>query len=170
MSTLIFSTRREVDSRTSNRRSPSCTTSPGSGMCPAISVTKSADGGGVRILGETDSEELFEAIGFKGSEDDVAVIAFANGLVAQLAFIAELADNFLDEILDGDQTGDAAVFVDDDGHAAIGALHFIEQLAGTLGFRDEDKYRSSSGCWRRGGTASVSATWRRSRAETMPTM
>ncbi len=98
---------------------------------------QAADGGGVPILGEVEVEELFEAVGFKGSEDDVAVVALADGLVAQLAFVAEFADNFLDEILDRDQAGDAAVFVDDDGHAAIFALHLIEQFAGALGLRNE---------------------------------
>src|SRR6266540_483111 len=35
-----FSTRRAVDSRTSKPSPPSCTHSPGRGMCPAISVTR----------------------------------------------------------------------------------------------------------------------------------
>ena len=51
--------------------------------------------------------------------------------------VADFADDLLDQILDGHQSGDAAVFVDHDGQAGVFALHLAQQFVALLGFRNE---------------------------------
>ena len=87
VSTRTFPTRRAVDSMTSKRRSPSCTDFAGMRNVSGDFGDQAADGGGVPILGQADIEQLFEAVGFQRSGDDVAVLALAHHLVARLAFI-----------------------------------------------------------------------------------
>ncbi len=52
-------------------------------------------------------------------------------------FFADFADDFLDQIFDGDDARHQAVFVDHDGHLLILALHFLQQLGAEFRFRDE---------------------------------
>ena len=53
--------------------------------------------------------------------------------------VVDLADDLLDHILDGDEPGNAAVFVDHDRHVVTVALEFLEQHVEPLGFRHEHR-------------------------------
>ncbi len=83
--------------------------------------------------------------------------------------VADVADDLLEQIFDGDQAGDAAVLVDDDAHVLFFALHLAQQLVAALGFRYE-----GGGALECSATvrvrASSSAICSRSCAKAMPVM
>ncbi len=60
-------------------------------------------------------------------------------------FVANVADDLLEQIFDGDQAGDAAVFIDDDAHVLFFTLHFAQQFVAALGFGDEDGWALDAG-------------------------
>ena len=51
--------------------------------------------------------------------------------------VVEVADEQLEEVVDGDYAGDAAVFVEDDGEALPEPAHALEEHVGLDGIRDE---------------------------------
>ena len=51
--------------------------------------------------------------------------------------VDDLADQLLDEVLEGDEPGGPAVLVDDDGHVERAGLHLAQQLGDPLGLGDE---------------------------------
>src|SRR6185503_15328879 len=59
-------------------------------------------------------------------------------LVLDVVFIADLADDLLDEVLDRHKAGGAAVFVDDDRDVDLVLLHLTKQRIHFLRLRDED--------------------------------
>ena len=44
-------------------------------------------------------------------------------------FVLDFADNFFDDVFDRDESGDAAVFVDDDGELNVARLHIFQKLS-----------------------------------------
>src|SRR5262245_43766383 len=68
-----------------------------------------------------------------GLLDDVGLV----GARLRLVFVLDLPDDLLDQVFDGDQTGQPAVFIDDDGHRRLGLLHLGQQLVDRLGFGHE---------------------------------
>src|SRR5690606_19311955 len=48
------------------------------------------------------------------------------GAVAVVVLVVYLADDLLEHVLDGDQAGDAAVFIDDDGHVVARQPELLE--------------------------------------------
>ena len=54
-----------------------------------------------------------------------------------LVLVANVADDLLQKILDGDEAGDGSIFVDDDAHVLLFALHLAQELVTALGFRNE---------------------------------
>ena len=65
--------------------------------------------------------------------------------VSIFVLVADVADDLLQQILDGDQAGHGAVLVDHDAHVLFFALHLAQQLVATLGFRHE--LRPDAGWW-----------------------
>ena len=57
--------------------------------------------------------------------------------VSVLVLVPDVADDLLEQIFDGDQPGNAAIFVDDDAHVLLFALHLAQQFIAALGLRDE---------------------------------
>ena len=51
--------------------------------------------------------------------------------------VGELADDLLEDVLEGDQARDAAVFVDDDGHVEAFGLHLAQHVVRELHFDGE---------------------------------
>src|SRR5664280_1830904 len=51
-----------------------------------------------------------------------------------VVLVGDLADNLLENVLDGHQAGGAAVLVDDDGHVDLLGLHLLERLNDVVGF------------------------------------
>src|ERR1019366_7004843 len=82
------------------------------------------------------AEEFVETIHIHSSGNNERSLAFAHNL-RLLVVVANFAHNLFHQILDGDQTGYAAIFVHDDRHADILLLHFAQQVAAQLTFRDE---------------------------------
>ena len=52
--------------------------------------------------------------------------------------VADLADDLLDHVLDGDQPADASVFVHDHGDVVVAAAEFLQQHVQALALGDED--------------------------------
>ena len=51
-----------------------------------------------------------------------------------VVFVGEFTDDLLEDVLEGDQAGDAAVFVDDDGHVEALGLHLAQHVVRGLHF------------------------------------
>ena len=56
----------------------------------------------------------------------------------RVVFVADLADDLLDEVLERHDPRGAAVLVDDDGEVDFVALHLAQELVGFLRLRDEE--------------------------------
>ena len=68
------------------------------------------------------------------AEDEAAVAFVDDRLRLDVVLVADLADDLLEQILDGDQPGGPAVFVDDDRALRLLALKLLQQLGHALGF------------------------------------
>jgi hypothetical protein len=91
---------------------------------------------GVKLVGE----EVAEAGELEGAGDDVGTVGFADGSVVGfglVVLVGDIAYDGFEEVLDGDEAGDAAVLVDDDLHMLLFALHLAEELGNFLGLGDE---------------------------------
>ena len=60
-------------------------------------------------------------------------------LVVDVELVVDVADDLLDGVLDRDETGDPAVFVDDDRHVVAVAAEFLEKHVDALGFRHDHR-------------------------------
>ena len=95
----------------------------------------------VGLIVEVRLEEVAEARDFEAAGDDERAVGLADGGVVGLrlvVLIGDVADDGFDQILDGDETGDATVLVDDDAHMLLFALHLAEEFVDLFGFRNED--------------------------------
>ena len=70
-------------------------------------------------------------------EEIPAVPFIDDRLGLDVVLIADLADDLLEHVLDGDQTGRAAVFVHHHGHLRLLPLELFEQFGHTLAFWHE---------------------------------
>ena len=68
-----------------------------------------------------------------------AVAFIDNRLGLDVVLVPNLADDLLEQILERDEAGRAAVFVDDDRHLDLPALEFLQQLRHALGFGHEHR-------------------------------
>ena len=69
--------------------------------------------------------------------------------VLDVELVDDLAEQLLDEVLEGDEPGGAAVLVDHDGHVELLALHLAQQLGHALGLGHEarpGRASSPTGC------------------------
>ena len=69
--------------------------------------------------------------------DEHAVALVDDRLGLDVVLVADLADDLLDQVLERDQPGGAAVLVDHDGHLEPVALELPQQLEDPLGLRHE---------------------------------
>src|SRR5882757_4878176 len=77
---------------------------------------------GLKLIGE----EIAETGQFERAGDDVGAIGLADGRVVDFGFVVlvgDVANDGFEEVFDGDETGDAAVLVDDDAHVLFFTLH-----------------------------------------------
>src|SRR5205823_2290696 len=70
-------------------------------------------------------------------EQEAAVSLVDDRLGLDVILVANLADDFFEEILDRHEPGRAAVFVDDDGALRLLTLELFQQLGNTLRFGDD---------------------------------
>ena len=59
------------------------------------------------------------------------------GNLRGVVFVVDLADDLLEDVLDGQQSGDAAVFVHDDGDVIAAATKFLQQRVQPLALGNE---------------------------------
>jgi hypothetical protein len=58
--------------------------------------------------------------------------------LVEVVFVLDVANDLFQHVFDGDQAGDAAVFVDHDRHVIARDAEFTQQDVEALGFGDED--------------------------------
>src|SRR4051794_20438308 len=110
---------------------------PLGGHVPEQEVDEPADGV-VVALGELGVEQLVELVdGHAGIDPHVAAGKGLDRRLLHVVLVDDLAHQLLDEILEGDQAGGAAVLVDHDGHVALLLLHLRQQLGHPLGLGHE---------------------------------
>ena len=63
--------------------------------------------------------------------------------------VADLADDGLDDVLDGHETVGATVFVDDQRHLDVGGLHLLQQVGSRHGGRHEQQRADEAGGFER---------------------
>src|SRR5580704_17149088 len=88
------------------------------------------DGGGFLAI-HADAKQFVEMIDVHIAGDHVRMIAFLHDL-GFLVFIADFADDFFDQVLNGHQARDSAIFVDHDCHAHVVPAHLAQQVAAQL--------------------------------------
>ena len=116
------------------------------------------------------SQQLVDLVdGHPGVDHHRAVVETLGRHLLHVVLVGDLADELLDEVLQGDQTGGAAELVHDNRHVVFAGLHFPHQLGDPLALRRElglahDRRRPAPRC-----RPSRSARMR-SLAYTMPTM
>ena len=62
-----------------------------------------------------------------------------DGVGLDIVFVANLADDLLEQVFDRDQASGATIFIDDDGHLRLTALHLLEQLRDPLALRHHER-------------------------------
>lgn len=102
---------------------------------------KSADGFVSRILRDGQAEA---AIQFRHGQSrigfgDLRAEAAKQRRIAGFVFVPDFADQFFQHVLDGDQPGRAAVFIQHDRDVNALVLKIVQKIAQRLGLRDEHR-------------------------------
>ena len=127
--------RRPSSSVTVNRRPSATTLSPSDGQ-PAELVDDEAGHRLVRALGQLEAGAVLEVLEVEQAVDlDVAVDQRARGLLGDVVLVVDVADDLLDQVLEGDDAVGAAVLVDDDGEVVALAAHLRHRGQHPLGAR-----------------------------------
>ena len=92
---------------------------------------QSGNGRGVFLI-RTNAQQLLDQVEVGVAVEDIRSVALFHDF-GLLVLVANLADNLFNQVFNGDQTADAAVLVDRDGHADVVALHLAQQIAAQLG-------------------------------------
>src|SRR3954453_819746 len=97
-----------------------------------------AGDGLVILAAEVGVEHLFERIDAQETADQKTSVAEVDdGRFFVLVLVGDFADDLLDDVLDGNDAGGAAVFIDDHRDLQMLALKFAQQVAHLLRFRNE---------------------------------
>ena len=102
------------------------------------------------------AEELVEVVDGEPRGDPLGAVGelLDAGLLG-VVLVGDLADDLLEDVLDGDDAGGAAVLVDDDGDVPALRLHLAQQVVDRLGVGHVKTGRiTDSTC------SVVSASWR----------
>ena len=75
--------------------------------------------------------------GSRHVDPDLPSVELLDPWLLAVVLIGDLADDLLEDVLDRDQTGSAAVLINDDRHMHLLRLHVAQQLVDRLGLRDE---------------------------------
>ena len=109
-----------------------------------------ADGGGdqpadgvVLVVVEIRTEARIEIADRGKRVDQILAVGLGRDqrvrVLGIVVLVVDLADDLFQHILDGDQTGDAAVFVDHDRHVIARLAELAQQDIEALGFRDQHR-------------------------------
>ena len=105
---------------------------------PEVLGHQATDGLDVLVV-DRDVEQLSEVVDREPRADPHAAAAQLLDLVGvDVVLVGDLADDLLEQVLDGDQAGGAAVLVDDDRDVGAASLHVAHQLVGRLGVGHEE--------------------------------
>src|ERR1035441_2139390 len=130
------STRRSVESRTSNFRPSSSMTSPFLGMRPAAwpflgrasgGLADWAGYGGGLVAFGPHAEEFVEAVYIHVAGDYVGVVVFLHDL-GFLVLIADFSYYFFHQVFDSYEAGYASIFIYYYRHSDVTALHLAQQI------------------------------------------
>src|SRR6185437_8377512 len=109
---------------------------------PGHAIQEAGESGCARFFHhgiEIHCEELADFVYGHAAAQDHRATLFADHVGRwATVFFADFADDLFDQILEGDDAGHQAVFVDDHGHLLIFELHFLQQFGAELRFRDEE--------------------------------
>ena len=136
MPTLL---RRPAASSASNRRPWHSTAEPGIGTLPRclairppIESTSSSS--------TCEAEQLVEVVDRVARRDPhLAAVEVLDLDLLRVVLVGDLADDLLEQVLDRDQAGSAAVLVDDDGDVLAPRLHLAHQVVDRLGVRHPER-------------------------------
>ena len=118
--------------------------SPTAGTRPEVRQQIAADGLEALAL-DLDVQPLHDLVDVHlAAEDEAAAALVDDRLGLDVVLVADLADDLLQQVLDGDQSGGAAVLVDDDGALRLLALKLLQQLGHPLGLRHDDRRHGSA--------------------------
>ena len=103
---------------------------PGCGTRPERLAEQTADRVDVLVL-ELDAEQVADLVESEPGADPVAARLELDDLVgARVVLVGDLADELLDEVLEGHEARHAAVLVDDEADVHGVALHLLQQRLG----------------------------------------
>ena len=90
-------------------------------------------------VGELRAELVAHLVDRRSSRDAQCAVCqvFDDGRL-DVVLVGDLADDLLEQVLERDQPGRAAVLVDDDGHVELLGLHLAQELGDALLLRYED--------------------------------
>ncbi len=105
---------------------------------PAKKVDKPAADGVELFLGDRNLKMVGEILDIQPAVDqDRAAVLFNEPLFFQIVFVLDVADDLLQQILDGHQPRGTAVLVDGDGHVHAPGTKLFQQLFDLFRFRNE---------------------------------
>src|SRR6202140_701263 len=105
------------------------------GNSPGEFADQASDGGRLFSF-RLAAEEFVEAVHVHSARDDERALAFTHNL-RLVVIVADLSHDLFHQVLDGNQTRHAAVFVHHNRHADVLLLHFAQQIASQLALRHE---------------------------------
>ena len=124
------------DQRAARRRRP---VAPGIGTRPSAWASRPPTVS-TSSVGQLDVEQLAEVLDRQpGGDPDRAVVELLDRRALDVVLVGDLADDLLEDVLDGDQAGGAAVLVDDDRDVGAGRLHLAQQVVDRLGLGHEGR-------------------------------
>src|SRR5688572_11338145 len=92
--------------------------------------------------GEVDTGSLLEALEIDARIGDESAVAAVEDLrlLVDVMLVVDVADDLLDEILDGNESVGTAIFVDDECEMNMCRLHLQEEIEGGHGARDVEHF------------------------------
>ena len=102
-------------------------------------VENAAADGVVVVVVDVDAEKVVELLDADTAVEQGLVVADADdGVLDAVVLVLDFADDFFEQVLDGDEAGGAAVLVDDDGHVDALLAHVGEEVVHALRFGHEE--------------------------------
>ena len=87
-----------------------------------------------------EAEQRLDLVDRHAGIGDVGVVAgIADHAFGRVVLVGDVADDDLDQVLDGDEAVGATILVDHDGHVHVCRLHLHEKIGGAHGGRNEKK-------------------------------
>ena len=148
--------RRPVVPSATSRRPPTVAAAPGIGTRPSAWASRPPTVSTSSAGSSTSKISPRSSIGSRAVTRTEPSAQALDRRTLDVVLVGDLADDLLEDVLDGDQAGGAAVLVDHDHQVRAGGLHLGQQVVDRLGLRTKVASRISS------TTGTASAGGRRS--------